>query len=142
MVTRVIAPKPTATRKGAPKAVPVAPPRLAPRGAPERHRLTPMVRAPGVPTPRRRRAAPPPTAPAPVLRLVVPKPEPIQRFTLARAPVAARPRAAPAVTGEAATSVGITGTGGTHVSMVPADLTQAGRVDITEFRVSLFAGVW
>jgi hypothetical protein len=42
-----------------------------------------------------------------------------------------------------ATSVGILGAGGTRiVSMVPADLLKAGRVDITDFKISLFAGVW
>jgi hypothetical protein len=73
-----------------------------------------------------------------VLRLVVP-PEPrIERFGLkAPAPTPA------AVDAPGATSVGIVGIGGTRVvAMTPADLTVPGRVDITDFRISLFAGVW
>jgi hypothetical protein len=39
--------------------------------------------------------------------------------------------------------VGIVAAGGTRIiGMVPADLTLQGRVDITDFRITLFAGVW
>ena len=42
-----------------------------------------------------------------------------------------------------ALAVGITGAAGTRItSMTPADLTQPGLVNIEDFRISLFAGVW
>jgi hypothetical protein len=136
---RVIAPRPMlAPRRGGTKTLPMERPQLAPRQVPERHHLVRAVRPPERPTRARARLIPPTVAPAPVLRLVVP-PEPrIERFGLkAPAPTPA------AVDAPGATSVGIVGIGGTRVvAMTPADLTVPGRVDITDFRISLFAGVW
>ena len=139
MVTRVVAPAALAPRRGGAKPVPVSPPRLVTRPVPERHHLARVVRPPDRPLARRARLTPPTVAPAPVLRLVVP-PEPvIARFRLT--PPVPSPAAAAQAPG--ATSVGITGIGGTHVvAMTPADLTVPGRVDISDFRISLFAGVW
>ena len=78
--------------------------------------------------------------PAPTLRLAVPAPPPIPRFRVVTAPA---PTALPPPDTGYATSVGILGVGGTRiVGMTPANLLTAGRVDITDFRISLFAGVW
>jgi hypothetical protein len=78
----------------------------------------------------------------PVLRLRLPPPLPAPRLTLVPSPAAPAP-APLAAAGEAiATSIGIQATGGTRVIMVPADLTKPGRVDITQFRVAVAAGVW
>jgi hypothetical protein len=77
----------------------------------------------------------------PVLRLVLPTPpRPVRLVLRAPAPPAPVPTPLAEVTG--AVAVGVLGTGGTRVIMVPADLTQTGLVNITQFRISLAAGVW
>jgi hypothetical protein len=135
--------------------MPLPPSRIArardiprPRPQPALHAAAPRVRLvpPLVvaPPPRPARARPSPLsplAPAPVLRLVVPPPPAPVRLAL-RAPVAPVPLDVAPGPVPIATAVGILGTGGTRVIMVPADLTQPGRVDITQFRVALAAGVW
>ena len=126
--------------RGTPRAAPV----VALRAPALRLHLTPppTVTAPPRAT-RRRPAAEVAALPPPVLRLVVATAPPPARLVL-RAPA---PLAAPIVEPtEAAvpiaTAVGIQGTGGTRVIMVPADLTQPGIVNITHFRVAVAAGVW
>ena len=82
-------------------------------------------------------------APAPRLRLAAPPSVAAPPRLVLRAPVAAPPVARDApVLAPIATAVGIIGAGGTRVIMVPADLTLPGRVDITQFRVAIAAGVW
>jgi hypothetical protein len=136
----VLRPSPP-SRAGKPREVPrPAPPR------PLRLALAPLLRLPRIalrpaqrpPLARRQVGRVDLLAPPPVLRLVVPPPSLRPRFTL-KAPV---PLAPPPAAVPVATAVGILGTTGTRVTMVPADLTQPGRVDITEFHVALAAGVW
>jgi hypothetical protein len=77
-----------------------------------------------------------------VLRKVAPRPVPIPRFRVTHA-AAPEPAYLPPPAYGPATSVGIVAAGGTRIiGMVPADLTLQGRVDITDFRITLFAGVW
>lgn len=95
---------------------PRRPSREAPR-APLRSLPAPVLRLPGPPTPLPTRLTLQPYQPPPVPTL--------------QEGVAA-----------VASSVGILGGGGTRVVMVPADLTQPGRVDISDFRIALTAGVW
>jgi hypothetical protein len=84
----------------------------------------------------------PRASPRPTLHAAKPPPPAPVRLTL-RAPVTPpqAPRSAPVET-PIATAVGILGAGGTRVIMVPAELTQPGLVNITQFRVAIAAGVW
>ena len=77
-------------------------------------------------------------APAPPLRVATVRARrPVRR----EAPEYVAPRAAAAVPG--ADAVGVLGSARTTISMVPADLTEDGRVDITNFVViALDAGRW
>lgn len=133
--------RPAATPRFArPREAPRPGPVVALRAAPVRHRLTApsVVRAPPRPARARRAVPSAPILLTPVLRVVTPAPEAPARYVL-HAPA---PLAEPVAPVPIATSVGIVSTAGTHVTMTPADLTQPGLVNVTSFRLALFAGVW
>ena len=139
-----------ALRAAPPSRVTRAPERPRPRPqatlraiAPRPRLIAPLIVTPPPRPPRRQPQAVSPVPAQPVLRLPAPRPPAVPRLVL-RAPV---PAPAPLLTAPVnivpiAEAVGILGIGGTRVIMVPADLTQPGRVDITRFRIGLAAGVW
>lgn len=127
-----------------PRELPRAAPAVALRAVQQRHHITPppAVVVPPRPT-RARRVTPlaPVERPAPLLRLLAP-PAPAPVRLVLRAPAPAPPTPTPLATVQMAIAVGIQGGGGTRVINVPADLTQPGLVNITQFRVALTAGSW